>query len=150
VEKEFQRWNDFKQVVDRNDRQFTFHEREIWWCSIGVNVGREQQSQTGDFSRPVLIIKRFTPDIFWGIPLTTKVRDVGFRVRFKIGEVENDALVFQMRSYDKKHLVRKIGTLPGTDFKKIVDLIVSAVFIPNEIPLAGEISEAEAECVPLF
>ena len=78
---------------------------------------------TEDFSRPLLVVKKFTRDIFWGIPLTTKVKKVDFRIRFNLGEVENDLLILQMRNYDRKRLIRKIGVMPKDDFKKLTDTI---------------------------
>ena len=72
MQKDFDKWNGKKKQLDANTDNLTdFHEREIWWCSIGVNVGFEQHSQTSDFSRPVVIVKKFTRDMFLGIPLTT-------------------------------------------------------------------------------
>jgi mRNA interferase MazF len=83
MEKEFDRWNLRKQEIDATSKEIRFHEREIWWCSIGVNIGSEQHSQTGDFSRPVIIFKKWTPQIFWGIPLTTKIKKIKFRFNFQ-------------------------------------------------------------------
>jgi len=142
--KDFDRWNDFKKEVDGDSRVFDFHEREIWWCSVGVNIGREQQSQTGNFSRPILVTKRFTPEIFLAVPLTTKIKKDRFRFAFRIGEIYNDALILHMRSYDKKRLIRKVCMMSEEDFKSICSEVVCAVSQENEIPLTGEISEAEA------
>ncbi len=54
-----------------------------------------------------------------------------------------------MRSYDKKRLIRKICMLPEIEFEAIRLAIVSAISQKNEIPLAGEISEAEANVLEL-
>jgi mRNA interferase MazF len=119
MEKDFNRWNLQKQALDVSEKFIGFHEREIWWCSIGVNVGSEQYSQTGDFSRPVLIVRKFTANMFWGIPLTTKINDKKFRFRYMLEEIESDALLLQMRAYDRKRLVRKIGTMTTQDFERL-------------------------------
>ena len=120
-----------------------FHEREIWWCSIGVNVGSEQHSQTDDFSRPVIIIRRFTRDIFLGIPLTTKVREhLSFRVRIVAGDHENDALLLQMRTYDRRRLVRKIGTISVQEFATLTNAVINAIKTTD--PAFAGSSEAEA------
>ena len=123
MDKNFDGWNERKKSIDRSNSLADFHEREIWWCSIGINVGSEQHSQTNDFSRPILVVKKFTRDVFWGIPLTTKTKDLDFRVRFNLGGVENDLLILQMRVYDRKRLIRKIGTMPKDDFTKLADII---------------------------
>ncbi|MEK7565200.1 MAG: type II toxin-antitoxin system PemK/MazF family toxin [Patescibacteria group bacterium] len=123
MDKNFDGWNERKKSIDRSNSLADFHEREIWWCSIGINVGSEQHSQTNDFSRPILVVKKFTRDVFWGIPLTTKTKDLDFRARFNLGGVENDLLILQMRVYDRKRLIRKIGTMPKDDFTKLADII---------------------------
>jgi len=118
--KDFNRWNTEKKALDRSERGVGFHEREIWWCSIGVNVGSEQHSQTRDFNRPVLVVRRFTGDMFWGVPLTTKLRDGGFRYRFTLQGVENDALLLQLRAWDRKRLIRKIETMPKEIYEPLI------------------------------
>lgn len=123
MDKNFDGWNERKKSIDRSESLADFHEREIWWCSIGVNVGSEQHSQTSDFSRPILVVRKFTRDVFWGIPLTTKTKAIDFRVRFNLGGVENDLLILQMRVYDRKRLIRKIGVIPKNDFSKLASFI---------------------------
>ncbi len=144
MEKDFDRWNKKKKRLDQGERRPDFHEREIWWCSIGVNVGSEQHSQTNDFSRPVVIIRRFTRDLFLGVPLTTKTKDaVAFRFRFVVGDIENDALVLQMRAYDNRRLIRKIGTVPEDVFAGFVAAIHDAI-VKTEPRTGRGSSEAEA------
>jgi len=128
TEKDFDGWNKKKQKLDHKNGGAHCHEREIWWCSIGVNVGSEQYSQTGDFSRPVVVVRRFTEDIFWGIPLTTKIKEwVPFRFRLLVGDTVNDALVLQMRAYDRKRLMRYIGIVPQDVFATLTAAIIDAV-----------------------
>jgi len=143
MEKDFDRWNTDKKALDKRVSGTDCHEREIWWCSIGVNVGSEQLSQTEDFSRPVVIVRRFTRDIFWGIPLTTKIKEhIPFRIKFMMGEQANDALLLQMRAYDRRRLVRKIGVVPEEIFSDFTSAIVDAVKTTD--PAFAESSEAEA------
>jgi mRNA interferase MazF len=123
MDKKFDEWNTRKKLMDISESLADFHEREIWWCSIGVNVGSEQNSQASDFSRPVLIVRKFTRDVFWGIPITTKIKNLNFRIRFNLNGIENDLLLLQLRIYDKKRLIRKIGTIPKEDFIRIINAI---------------------------
>lgn len=121
--KNFDGWNEAKKKLDVSERSPEFHEREVWWCSIGVNVGSEQHSQTEDFSRPVLVIRKFTRDMFWGVPLTTRVKPLRFRKRLILNGVENDLLILQMRAYDRKRLIRKITFVPKPEFAGIISFI---------------------------
>jgi mRNA interferase MazF len=128
MDKDFNRWNIKKQSLDAAVDGAHCHEREIWWCSIGVNVGSEQHSQTEDFSRPIIVVRRFTRDIFWGVPLTTKIKDgIPFRFRVTVEGVKNDALILQMRAYDRKRLVRQLSTLPKETFILLRREIMNAI-----------------------
>lgn len=144
MEKDFDRWNREKKKLDTSIGDADCHEREIWWCSIGVNVGSEQHSQTDDFSRPVVVVRRFTHNIFWGVPLTTKIKEkMPFSVRLVVGDTVNDALILQMRAYDRRQLVRKIGIVSKEAFPALTAAIVDAV--GKTKPRTGRgFSEAEA------
>jgi hypothetical protein len=45
--KDLDRWNELKKKIDSYpaDNVPYFHEREIWFCSIGHNVGFEQDGK---------------------------------------------------------------------------------------------------------
>ncbi len=147
--KEFDRWNGTKKKMDLKVQAVDFHEREIWWCSIGVNIGSEQHSQSVDFSRPVIIVKKFTNRIFLGIPLTTKNRKGLFRISFLLGSVLNDMLVLQMRSFDRKRLINKIGMLPQAEFDSLNTFIAQLFTKSMKTPIDG-VSEAEASVFTEF
>ncbi|HEX8947214.1 MAG TPA: type II toxin-antitoxin system PemK/MazF family toxin [Candidatus Paceibacterota bacterium] len=140
--KEFDRWNGRKKKIDGKKSLVDFHEREMWWCAIGVNVGSEQHSQSEDFGRPVVVMRRFTRDTFLAVPLTTKVRTAPFRVRFMVNGVENDALVLQMRVYDRRRLLRKVGMVAQDTFAELQKEVASAIQTTD--PACAGSSEAEA------
>ena len=39
--KDFDRWNKKKKALDAKAEPLYFHEGEIWWVHLGVNVGYE-------------------------------------------------------------------------------------------------------------
>jgi hypothetical protein len=41
MEKDFDQWNSLKKQLNENERIFYAHPREIWWCSLGINIGAE-------------------------------------------------------------------------------------------------------------
>ena len=58
--KDFDNWNKEKKILESTANEtLVFHEREIWWCSIGLNVGDEQDGKNDYFERPVLVIRKF-------------------------------------------------------------------------------------------
>ncbi|MCB9811044.1 MAG: hypothetical protein H6779_04545 [Candidatus Nomurabacteria bacterium] len=56
--KDFKKWNIIKTKLDAKTSHRTFKERDIWWCSLGVNVGHEENGKGGVFNRPVLVVKK--------------------------------------------------------------------------------------------
>ncbi len=74
--KDFDSWNTEKKGLENSGHEtLAFHEREIWWCSIGVNLGDEQDGKNELFERPVLILKKFNNKVAWVLPMSTKPKD---------------------------------------------------------------------------
>lgn len=95
-----------------------FHEREIWYCSMGHNVGYEQDGKGAEYWRPVLIVKKYNKYLFTGIPLTSKIKNFPFY--FGIGNVDSKnamAILSQTRAYSSKRLINKIEMLDKAVFE---------------------------------
>ena len=56
MKKDFQTWHLNKSNLHENKERPFFHEREIWFTSVGVNIGFEQDGN-GEIHRPVIVIK---------------------------------------------------------------------------------------------
>jgi len=116
MQKDFDMWNIKKKTIEGGERTPDFHEREIWWCSVGVNIGREQDGRTDNFERPVVIVKRLSPDTFCALPLSTKKKLERFQSAVTHENVHGFALLDQIRVLDSKRLLRKIGTMEQNEF----------------------------------
>lgn len=57
-----------KKIDETAERPF-YHPREIWWCTVGVNVGNELDGTGQHHDRPVLIIRPFNAETFFGVAL---------------------------------------------------------------------------------
>ena len=77
--KDFDGWNPIKKSLDDTKSTPTFKEREIWWCSVGINIGHESDGKNELYHRPVLIIRKFSKRLFWGIPTTSQNKLEGHR-----------------------------------------------------------------------
>ena len=126
MEKDFDRWNEKKKETDKKPTDVKFHQREVWWCSIGVNVGSEVIGKGKQFARPILIFRTFTKNLLWGIPLTTRRKSGSYFYKIKrdIDGTKRWALLNQLRLFDSKRLIRKIGMISKKDFfetKKAVE-----------------------------
>ena len=58
-------------------------EGDLWWCAVGENVGIEVNGKSKDFTRPVIILKKFGRLGFLGIPTTTQHRVGTWYVPFR-------------------------------------------------------------------
>ena len=117
MEKDFKNWIGLKEKLDKIPTQVLFKEREIWWCALGCNVGAESNGKGNRFSRPVVIFKKLTHYSFYGIPLTTKLKEGSWYVTFKQEGLENRAILSQMRIFDSKRLFTRLGTLDTNDWR---------------------------------
>lgn len=126
MQKDFEGWGKFKPIInnrelmkDDDSVRTGCYPREIWICSIGINVGSETDGKNMEYARPILIFKVFNSEMFWGIPLTTTHRVGKFYYNFNLGGVDNTAMLSQMRPLSAKRLDRKITTMPGSMFKEL-------------------------------
>ena len=96
--KDFHDWSVLKETLNSQNCVPFFKEREIWWCSLGVNVGHEQDGKNEEYSRPVLVVKKFSHRLFWGVPLTTKIKDTPHYHKFVFKGREQSAMLSQISS----------------------------------------------------
>ena len=117
MSKEFEKWNDIKIKIDGKTKKIVIpKQREVYWASIGVNIGHEQDGKGDIFSRPVLVIKRYSKNMFFGIPLSTKIKEGSFFYEFELNNNKSNALLVQARLYDTKRLENRIGMISNNDF----------------------------------
>lgn len=123
--KDFDKWNELKKKlhISEKAKDFYFREREIWWCSLGVNIGFEQDGKNDLFERPVLIVKVFNREVLWMVPLTSRHKSNKYYYEFDYKGKSQSAILSQVRIISSKRLLRKIWTFPKNDFKKVKELI---------------------------
>lgn len=120
MQKDFDGWNEEKKNINNRHSSPFCHERELWWITLGVNVGFEQDGSDIEYRRPVLILKKLSGQTSLVIPLTTSTHE--HKLRPSVGLVEDRkarALLSQMKVIDTKRLVRKIGSLDKKIFSDI-------------------------------
>lgn len=118
--KDFNLWNKNKIKIDSYKRFQHPKEREIWWCRLGINIGTEVYGKGSEFTRPVLIINTDGSENCICIPMSSKIKTSKYScvVETETGKI-NTALVFQIRSIDKRRLKKKICTLSEDEYTKV-------------------------------
>ena len=86
--KDFNKWHLVKSEIENTTRSELFREQEIWWCSIGENIGFEQDGKNEMFERPVLVMKKFSSDVFFGIPMTSTRKEHPFYFAYRLHDTE--------------------------------------------------------------
>lgn len=108
MQKDFDRWNDKKKKLSSRTFSDFVHAREVWWCSLGVNIGFEQDGKNQFFERPVLVIRKFSNDSVLIVPLSSKPKTNIFSFNFTHEGQRFSALLSQIRLISTKRLNRKI------------------------------------------
>jgi len=122
MSKDYTKWHKIKTEINDLENRAFFHEREIWFCYVGANVGFEQDGRGGDYLRPILIVRKFNNEIFWGVPLTKSDKPKDSRYYYSFSFTENTislAILSQIRLIDAKRLARQIGVMKKDDFEKV-------------------------------
>ena len=144
MQKDFDKWNTEKKVVDAKvvNTELFFYAREIWWCSVGLNVGVEANGKHDNFERPMLVVKKFNADMVWALPLTTQGQNNKYYYKLNHEEVKSWVVLSQIKTISTKRFLRKVGSISESDFKEVI--LKLQKFLKIENPLAGAFSEAEA------
>ncbi len=93
-----------------------FKEGEVWWCSIGANIGDETYGKGATFTRPVLVLKKFTRNAFLGLPLTGNWKRGTWYTSISIHGQDQCVMLNQARALDRKRLVLRMGVI---EFKQL-------------------------------
>ena len=120
---QYNNWNEIKITIENENIIVGFKERDIFYMNMGKNIGFEQDGKGENFVRPVVIIKGFNKNMFFGIPLSTKIKEGKFYYKFQFQKkdelVKNIALLSQMRLFSTKRLLNKIGEISKEDFESL-------------------------------
>jgi PemK-like protein. len=104
-----------------------FEEREIWWVSLGENVGSEANGKNFHYERPVVILRKFSADMFLAVPCTTKTKNGSWYHPFLIDKEERRAVMSQMRTISSRRLIRKLGNMTPGDFVALQDSVIGLI-----------------------
>lgn len=117
--KRFNAWTKLKRKLDASTIPAGYKEREVWWISLGHNVGVEEDGKGEFFNRPVLIVRGFSRYLFWGVPLSTTKKTGIYYHPFVCNGMVSTALLSQMRVFDTRRLMNKYGMISKKDFAEI-------------------------------
>ena len=123
--KNFAEWAKYQNKLENKEERYKFHAGEVWWCSIGVNIGHETDGKNSLFERTVIILKKINQDLFWGIP-TTSVEKYGnpefsnLYFTLDVNGIKSHAILSQIRVFDQKRLRRQVMVIPEPIFNRLI------------------------------
>ena len=126
--KDFDSWNELKKRIneEENEPDRFPKEGEVWMSSLGRNVGYEQNGSGDNFSRPVLVVKKFNNHMFWVVPLSTKQKKFDFYFNYTDpNEQKVSAILAQMKLFSVKRLKRKLYDIPDTVMEQMKERLRS-------------------------
>ncbi len=118
--KRFVQWIALKQRLhEAEPKPPLVTEREIWWASIGENVGSEINGKSELFSRPVIIFKKLAHGFYFVVPTTTRPQSGSWYVPFRSLGRDMRACLHQARTIDYRRLSSRIGKMDEDDFDHV-------------------------------
>lgn len=122
----FDKWNEVKKELEQKTGTGIAN-GEVYWLSVGQNLGSETYGKGADFKRPVLVlnkvyIKNYI-NTFIGVPLSSKASQKSGCLYHKFTDkqgVKQVALLAQIRLFDTKRVISNANiSVLKADFEKI-------------------------------
>lgn len=118
--KQFIKWIGLKEKLhEKNVKPPFVSEGDMWWVSLGENVGSEINGKSDLFTRPGVIFKKLSHGFYFVIPTTTQEKKGSWFVEFFHKGKRAFACLHQARAVDHRRIFSKLGTLDDEDFKRI-------------------------------
>ncbi len=118
--KDYETWMKKKTEIEAQNRILSFQKREIWWCSLGLNIGTEVDGKNEKFERPVLILKLYNKSSLLVLPLTTKKHLDEFHLNIHVKQKVFRLKLAQARVVSSKRLLRYVDTVSEVTFNSVI------------------------------
>ena len=119
MQKDFDVWNELKKKTESKARPI-IKVGQVFWCRFGINLGSEFDGKNQNFLRPVVIIKKYSNEVVFVLPLTTKIHKGDWYFDIKINDIKGQIILNQGKTIDVKRLEDQIETLPSNKVKEII------------------------------
>lgn len=131
--KNFKGWMIIKEKIDLAARKRSVKEGDVWWSSIGENVGAEICGKGEAYTRPVLVLRKLDKYTFWAVPLTSKEHKGSWYVPFELNGRLQVAVVSQIQNMSVSRLRRRMGQLTNGDYSKVFKAFLGLLLAGQKI-----------------
>lgn len=116
----FDDWNDKKKRLHDSRPNVMFKEGQIWWCSLGINVGEEVLGKGPMYRRPVIVVRKITHGSCVVIPTTTQEKRAGsWYFPFEINGLKRWAMICQIRFISSRRFSSRESSLTESEFRAL-------------------------------
>ncbi len=112
-------WCVRKIEIHTKNNDVLFRQGDVWWCSVGINIGHEAYGKGVGFTRPVLVLKKLSRGLFFGLPLTSQNKKGTWYIEIEIKGEKSFVVLSQARVFDTRRLIDRIVTLKPDQFERI-------------------------------
>ena len=120
---DFDKWCGIKKHINKKEKTIGIKLRDVVFINMGKNIGFEQNGKGEKFLRPVIVSKIFSKNLFFGIPLTSKIKKGNFfetvEFTYKNKFYQNSAILVQTKTFDTKRILYKKGMIKKEDFERL-------------------------------
>ena len=121
MQKLFDEWNGLKKKIENiSSEGLLCHKGDVWWASVGVNIGVESDGKGATFGRPVFVVQVFNRDMVWVLPITSTPKTSPFYHQFEFNGTQQSIALSQIRTISTKRLNRYIGAVPDEEFNLVL------------------------------
>ncbi len=111
LSEKYDNWNSKKKEIASQKSDIVFSEGDIWWCSVGINIGTEVFGKGENFRRPVLVLRKLSHETCIGIPLTSKEKIGTWFQEITFNNQRNWAMLYQVRMIHSNRFQRRLAVV---------------------------------------
>ncbi len=117
---EFDRWNKLKKKLHNKKNIINFSKGNVYFMSVGQNIGHESYGKQELFLRPVLVYKKLGKTMFVGIPLTSSKKEGSYYFSFNYKKGKTSiAMLNQIRVFDIRRSEYLSGKINKNTYKNL-------------------------------
>jgi mRNA interferase MazF len=126
MDKRFGEWVQYKEKLHYIKKGSPLiREGDLWWLSIGENIGSEINGKSHLFSRPGVILKRLSYRLYLIAPTTSQKREGSWYAQIMQEKRHVSICLHQIRVIDYRRLSNRLGKLDSNDFEKVKEIFLN-------------------------
>lgn len=115
----YDEWNEQKKKLADSDKRIFFKEGEIWWCSLGMNLGEEVYGKGKAFRRPVVVLRKVTGSSCIVLPTTSQKKDGSWYHKIEVDGVVRFVMMHQIKFIATKRFGSRVASMSQKEFQEL-------------------------------